>query len=186
MGHRLWLASHQFTPVGGGSIPTAMSAPVSGTPLDFTGEKALARDIGADCEQLRLVGGYDHNFVLDPAQGLRLAARLTGDRTGVSMEVWTTKPGIQLYTANFLDPGTPGKGGVPFGPRQGRVPGDPVLPRQPQPPGVGRRPPPPRRTVRPHHRIPLPGGLTKIRRGGNIFPPGCVYKRRGSRPDRKA
>ena len=119
MGHRLWLASHQFTPVGGGSIPTAMSAPVSGTPLDFTGEKALARDIGADCQQLRLVGGYDHNFVLDPAQGLRLAARLTGDRTGVSMEVWTTKPGIQLYTANFLDPGTPGKGGVPFGPRQG-------------------------------------------------------------------
>ena len=119
MGHRLWPASHQFTPVGGGSTANPMSAPVSATPVDFTGEKALARDIGADCQQLRLVGGYDHNFVLDPAQGLRLAARLTGDRTGVSMEVWTTKPGIQLYTANFLDPGTPGKGGVPFGPRQG-------------------------------------------------------------------
>ena len=119
MGHRLWLASHQFTPIGGGSIPTAMSTPVSGTPFDFTQEKALARDIGAGCDQLRLAGGYDHNFVLDPAQGLRLAARLTGDRTGVAMEVRTTKPGLQLYTANFLDPGTPGKGGVPFGPRQG-------------------------------------------------------------------
>lgn len=119
MGHRLWLASHQFTPVDAGSIPTAMAAPVSGTPFDFTEEKPLGRDIGQDCQQLRLTGGYDHNFVLDPAQGLRLAGRLTGEKTGIVLEVWTTKPGTQLYTANGLPAGLPGKGGAVYGPRQG-------------------------------------------------------------------
>ena len=116
MDHRLWLASHQFTPVDGESIPSAMSAPVAGTPFDFTVEKTLGRDVGADDQQLRSAGGYDHNFVLDPAQGLRLAARLTGER-GVSMECWTQAPGVQLYTGNFLET-TTGKGGVPYRPRQ--------------------------------------------------------------------
>ena len=95
-----------------------MSAPAAGTPFDFTAEKTLGRDIGADHPQLRCGGGYDHNFVLDPAQGLRLAARLTGDRSGIVMEVWTEKPGVQLYTANFLDTGGRGKGGRGYAPRQ--------------------------------------------------------------------
>lgn len=116
MGHRLWLASHQFTPVDGESIPVAMSAPVAGTPFDFTEEKALGRDVDAGDQQLRNVGGYDHNFVLDPAQGLRLAARLTGER-GIRMEAWTQAPSIQLYTSNFLKTST-GKGGTPYQPRQ--------------------------------------------------------------------
>lgn len=116
MGHRLWLASHQFTPVDGDSIPAAMSAPVAGTPFDFTVEKPLGRDIGADDQQLRNVGGYDHNFVLDPGQGLRLAARLTGER-GIRMETWTQAPSVQLYTGNFLETST-GKGGTPYRPRQ--------------------------------------------------------------------
>lgn len=116
MGHRLWLASHQFTPVDEDSIPTAMSAPVAGTPFDFTAEKALGRDVDAADQQLRNVGGYDHNFVLDPAQGLRLAARLTGER-GVGMEVWTQAPAMQLYTGNFLET-TTGKDGTPYRPRQ--------------------------------------------------------------------
>ena len=116
MGHRLWLAAHQFTPVDAESIPTAFSAPVAGTPFDFTAEKTLARDVNADDQQLRNVGGYDHNFVLDPAQGLRLAARLTGD-AGISMETWTQAPGVQLYTGNFLETND-GKGGTPYRPRQ--------------------------------------------------------------------
>ena len=103
LGHRLWLAASRFTPVGPDSIPRAMARPVAGTPLDFTAEKPIGRDIGADDEQLRNVGGYDHNFVLDPAQGLRLAARLTGDVSGIVMETWTEKPGVQLYSGNFLD-----------------------------------------------------------------------------------
>lgn len=118
MGHRLWLAAHQFTPVDGDSIPTAMAASVAGTPFDFTEEKAVGRDIGGEDEQLRNTGGYDHNFVLDPAQGLRLAARLTGDRSGIVMETWTTKPGLQVYAGNFLNTDGSGKGGVSYRPRQ--------------------------------------------------------------------
>ena len=116
LGHRLWLASGRFTPVGPDSIPLAMSRPVAGTPFDFTAEKPIGQDIGADDEQLRNVGGYDHNFVLDPAQGLRLAARLTGEKSGIVMETWTEKPGVQLYSGNFLET-TGGKDGD-YRPRQ--------------------------------------------------------------------
>ena len=116
LGHRLWLASGQFTPVDGDSIPVAMARSVAGTPFDFTVEKTVGEDIGADDEQLHNVKGYDHNFVLDPAQGLRLAARLTGDVSGIVMETWTEKPGVQLYSGNFLD----AKGGKDgdYSPRQ--------------------------------------------------------------------
>lgn len=115
--HRLWLAASQFTPVGPDSIPLAMARPAAGTPFDFTAEKPVGRDIGADDEQLRNVGGYDHNFVLDPAQGLRLAARLTGSKSGIVMEAWTETPGIQLYTGNGLET-RDAKGGGGYHPRQ--------------------------------------------------------------------
>ena len=115
MRHRLWLAASRYTPVGPDSIPTAMARPVAGSPFDFTAEKAIGR-ICADDQQLRNVGGYDHNFVLDPAQGLRRAARLTGDRSGIVMEVWTDKPGLQLYTANSLS--ARGKRGANYRSRQ--------------------------------------------------------------------
>ena len=118
MGHRLWLSARRYTPVGPDSIPTAMSRPVAGTPFDFTAEKTLGRDVNADDQQLRNVGGYDHNFILDPLQGLRRAARLTGDRSGVIMEVWTDKPGLQLYTANGLTITGRGKRGAVYRPRQ--------------------------------------------------------------------
>ncbi len=118
LGHRLWLASGQYTPVGPDSIPLAMACAAAGTPFDFTVEKPLGRDIGQDDPQLHNVGGYDHNFVLDPAQGLRLAARLTGEKTGIVMETWTEKPGVQLYTGNFLNaPG--GRNGEHYHPRRG-------------------------------------------------------------------
>ena len=118
MGHRLWLGAHHYTPVWEDSIPLCMAEPVEGTPFDFTIEKAVGRDIGADCVQLKNTGGYDHNFVLDPAQGLRLAARLTGERSGIVMETWTEKPGVQLYTANFLETDGQTKTGAPYGARQ--------------------------------------------------------------------
>ena len=118
MDHTLWLAAERFTPVGPDSIPLAMSRPVAGTPFDFTAAKPLSRDVGADDVQLKNVGGYDHNFVLSPAQGLRLAARLAGDRSGIVMETWTEKPGVQLYSGNFLE-ARGGKGGVDYSPRMG-------------------------------------------------------------------
>jgi aldose 1-epimerase len=117
MRHTLWLAASRYTPVGLDSIPISMSRPVAGSPFDFTAEKPLGRDLGADDQQLRNVGGYDHNFVLDPAQGLRRAARLTGDRSGIVMETWTEKPGLQLYTANFLDGAVRGKRSMVYRPR---------------------------------------------------------------------
>ena len=118
MGHRLWLAAHHYTPVWEDSIPLCMAENVAQTPFDFTIEKPVGRDIGADCVQLRNTGGYDHNFVLDPAQGLRLAARLTGEHSGIVMETWTEKPGVQLYAANFLETDDQTKTGVPYGARQ--------------------------------------------------------------------
>lgn len=117
MGHRLWLAASRYTPVGLDSIPIAMSRPVAGSPFDFTAEKTIARDIDASDQQLRNTGGYDHNFILDPAQGLRRAARLSGDRSGIVLEVWTNKPGVQVYTANGLN-ASRGKGGASYHPRQ--------------------------------------------------------------------
>ena len=118
MGHRLWLAAHHYTPVWEDSIPLCMAENVAQTPFDFTIEKPVGRDIGADCVQLRNTGGYDHNFVLDGAQGLRLAARLTGEHSGIVMETWTEKPGVQLYAANFLETDDQTKTGVPYGARQ--------------------------------------------------------------------
>lgn len=118
LGHTLWLDAERYTPVGPDSIPIAMARPVAGTPFDFTSAKPLARDIDLADEQLRNVGGYDHNYVLAPGQGLRLAARLTGERSGIVMEAWTEKPGIQLYSGNFLA-AKGGKGGADYGARAG-------------------------------------------------------------------
>ena len=117
MDHLLWLDADTYTPVDAGSIPVAGAAPVEGTPFDFREEKPLGRDIGADCEQLRLTGGYDHSFNLRPRAGLRLAARLTGERSGIVMETWTDKPAVQLYTANGLKGPHSTKSGAPYVPR---------------------------------------------------------------------
>lgn len=119
LGHRLTVNADAFTPIDDQSIPVAMAAPVEGTPFDFRAEKTIGRDIGADHPQLLLARGYDHNFVLSPAQGLRLAARLVGEESGIALECWTEKPGVQVYTANFLETDGQAKGGVGYIPRQG-------------------------------------------------------------------
>ena len=118
MGHRLWVDADGFTPIDAQSLPVARWTDVAGTPFDFRTEKAVGQDIEQDHEQLRLAGGYDHNFVLNPKPGLRLAARLTGEVSGVEMECWTDQPGVQLYTANFLETNAAAKGGVPYSRRQ--------------------------------------------------------------------
>lgn len=117
-GHSLTLDADWFTPVGRDSIPLALRQPVAGTPLDFIAGKTLSDALGADWEQMRNVGGIDHNFVLNPAQGLRFAARLASGDTGIVMEVWTEKPSVQVYTANFLA-AKGGKGGVEYGSHMG-------------------------------------------------------------------
>jgi aldose 1-epimerase len=118
--HVLWVNARQFTPTDAAAIPTGELRPVQGTPFDFTTAKPLGRDIDKENEQLTFAGGYDHNFVLDKAPGqLSLAARLSEPGSGRVMEVLTTEPGLQVYTANSLTgKGTDiGKGGKAYGPR---------------------------------------------------------------------
>ena len=118
MDHLLWIKADAFTPVDSQSIPVAQAMPVAGTAFDFREEKPVGRDIEADAEQLHMTGGYDHNFILGPADGPRLAARLTGDKSGIVMETYTCQPGVQLYAANGLKSNAETKSGVPYGRRE--------------------------------------------------------------------
>ncbi len=115
LGHLLKLAANQFTPVDSGLIPTGVLKPVAGTPFDFRESTAIGARIEQDDEQLKLGKGYDHNWVLDKkGSELSLAARVEEPSTGRVMEVWTTQPGIQFYTGNFLDGTIKGKGGTVY------------------------------------------------------------------------
>lgn len=118
-GHTLWLKSDSYTPVAAGAIPTGEIAPVKGTPMDFTEEKAVGQDINADTEQLRLTGGYDHNWVVAGADGsLQHIATVKAPESGRVMKVYTTLPGVQFYAGNFIDEQT-GKGGAIYNKRHG-------------------------------------------------------------------
>jgi aldose 1-epimerase len=110
--HQLTLNASRFTPVDKGLIPTGELRSVDGTALDFRKPAAIGARIGSDEEQMRLGGGYDHNFVLDKTgDALSLAATVYEPRSGRVLEVFTTEPGIQFYTGNFLDGTIQGKGG---------------------------------------------------------------------------
>jgi aldose 1-epimerase len=112
LGHLLTLNADHFTPVAGGLIPTGELKPVAGTPFDFRKATAIGARIEHNDEQLKLGKGYDHNWVLNKkSTELSLAARVEEPETGRVMEVWTTQPGIQFYTGNFLDGTIKGKGG---------------------------------------------------------------------------
>lgn len=117
--HLLQINASHFTPVVAGAIPTGEIAPVAGTPLDFTQMKPIGRDINADCEQLKLVKGYDHNFVIDGADGtLREIVAAEDPKSGRKMKVFTDLPGVQFYAGNCIGEET-GKGGAVYGPRSG-------------------------------------------------------------------
>jgi len=100
-GHELMLAAKHFTPTDDTLIPTGEIKAVNGTPFDFTSAKPIGKDIAQLYSQPHK--GYDHNFVLDGQnRSLALCARVTEPKSGRVMEVLTTEPGVQLYTANFL------------------------------------------------------------------------------------
>ena len=118
LNHRLMINANRFTPTDAGSIPTGELRPVRGTPFDFLRPTLIGARIEQPDEQLKFGNGYDHNFVLNGRAGtLRLAARVSEPTTGRVMEVWTTEPGIQFYTGNFLEGTAPGKGGKSYGRR---------------------------------------------------------------------
>lgn len=120
LGHVLQLNADQFTPVDPTLIPTGELRSVKGTPFDFTQPSMIGARIEVKDEQLIFGKGYDQNFVLNGFDGtLRLAARVHEPTTGRSLEVWTTEPGIQIYTGNFLDGDFVRKGGKPYNFRGG-------------------------------------------------------------------
>ena len=112
LGHTLQIFADAVTERGPGLIPTGALLPVRGTKFDFSAPKMLAHDLpGTDAAALH-ESGYDDNFCLS-GDGLRPAAVLTGDKSGIAMTVLTTTPGMQVYTANFLAP-RPGKSGAQY------------------------------------------------------------------------
>jgi aldose 1-epimerase len=119
--HELILAASRFTPVDDALIPTGELRAVQGTPFDFTTSHAIGERIGGADDQLRLARGYDHNFVIDreATDDLVLAARLSERESGRAVDVYTTEPGIQFYSGNFLDGRAIGKGGHPYAFRTG-------------------------------------------------------------------
>jgi aldose 1-epimerase len=112
LGHELTLFADQYTPVDATMIPTGEIKSVQGTPLDFT----MPTNFGARISEIKgEPGGYDHNYVLrgDGKSAVR-AARVREPVSGRVLEMYTTEPGVQLYTANFLDGTLKGKGGVVY------------------------------------------------------------------------
>ena len=111
--HRMpwsYAPSEKLTPE---RVMELMKDHLEGTPFDFRTPKPIGRDIGADHPQLKIAGGYDHNFVLN-GSGLRRVASVTAADTGRRMDVLTDQPGVQIYSANFLkNPDLPLRGGRP-------------------------------------------------------------------------
>ena len=128
LGHELTIDATYFTPVDERLIPTGAFRGVRGTPFDFLEAHVIGERIAEDDEQLRIAGGYDHNFILNSTTGSgpqrrrepSFAARLRDPESGRTLEIWTTEPGLQLYTGNTFDRGAAGKAGHVY-PRHGAV-----------------------------------------------------------------
>ena len=120
LNHQLMIDADRFTPNDAGSIPTGELRSVKGTPFDFTKATAIGERIGNDDEQIKFGKGYDHNWVLNGKMGtLRPVAKVFEPTTGRVLEVWTTEPGLQFYSGNFLDGSQIGKGGKAYQRRSG-------------------------------------------------------------------
>lgn len=120
LNHELMIKASRFTPVDAGLIPTGELRDVKGTPMDFTQSTDIGSRIEQPDEQLTFGKGYDHNWVLDSGgAGFTLAARVYEPGSGRVMEVYTTEPGLQFYSGNFLDGTITGKGGQVYKQRSG-------------------------------------------------------------------
>jgi aldose 1-epimerase len=118
LGHQIMINADRFTPVDSGLIPTGELRSVESTPFDFRQTRAIGERIDAADEQIKFGKGYDQNFVLNRAgSGLELAAKVIEPKSGRVMEVLTTEPGVQFYTANNLNGSLRGKAGKVYGRR---------------------------------------------------------------------
>ncbi len=114
--HCIEINADSFTPVNESMIPTGEFKKVDGTVFDFRAEKPIGKHWDADNTQLKYARGYDHNFVLNKNGGRKpeFSARVKDPVSGRVLEVDTTEPGIQFYTANSLDGSDTGREGVPY------------------------------------------------------------------------
>jgi aldose 1-epimerase len=120
LNHEIIINADKFTPVDNGLIPTGELKNVQGTPFDFTKPTPIGSRINQDDEQIKLGKGYDHNFILNKTDNsLTLAAKVFEPTYGRVMEVFTTEPGLQFYSGNFLDGTNIGKGGKKYNHRFG-------------------------------------------------------------------
>jgi aldose 1-epimerase len=110
LGHELMINADTYTPVDVGLITTGETPAVKGTPFDFTALTAIGKGINADNEQIKFGLGYDHNWVLNKkGDEMSLAVKVYEPTTGRVMEIFTTEPGLQFYSGNFLDGKLTGK-----------------------------------------------------------------------------
>lgn len=115
LGHELMINADGFTPTDAGSIPTGEVRRVEGTPFDFRSPGTIGSRIDEDDEQIQFGRGYDHNWVLNKkGKELSAAAAVYEPKSGRSMDVVTTEPGLQFYSGNFLDGSVVGKDGKPY------------------------------------------------------------------------
>lgn len=112
----LYINADKFTPVDSTFMTTGEIVPVAETPMDFTTPKTIGKDIDKyDYKQLKNGNGYDHNWVLNTAGDIKqVAAKLTSPTSGITLEVYTDEPGIQVYTGNFLNGTVKGKKGIVY------------------------------------------------------------------------
>ena len=117
--HILYVNADNYTPVDSTFMTTGEIIPVKDTPMDFITPKAIGQDITIyDFVQLKNGNGYDHNWVLNTNGDItKPAARLTSPQSGITLEVYTNEPGIQVYTGNFLDGSIQGKKGITYNQR---------------------------------------------------------------------
>lgn len=118
LNHTVKLDADYYTRTDTHSIPTGELIDVTGTPMDFRAGKRLGDEIDSDYEAIVLGGGYDHNWVLKNDGKFAKVAEATGDLSGITMEVYTDLPGVQMYTGNFIN-GEKGKFMTEYGKRDG-------------------------------------------------------------------
>lgn len=115
LGHVLKINATRFTPVDSALIPTGEIRPVAGTPFDFRNPIAIGARLTGSDRQIINGRGYDHNWVVNEARGaLGHQATVSDPETGRVLEVWSTEPGLQFYSGNFLDGTLRGKNGVVY------------------------------------------------------------------------
>lgn len=118
LNHHFTINADRFLPIKENCIPTGALKDVENTAFDFRNTKTIDADIKLDDEQLKFGTGYDHSFAINETELMNFAASAIGDKSGLTLEVYTTEPGMQFYSGNFLG-GDIGKSGKAYDARTG-------------------------------------------------------------------